>query len=160
MRKLILLLLIIVGSELTFAQISLVQADFSPAGEVVTSESITAITNFGEVVKLENSNELLQVSEGFIHPEMLILVSNLSYTLDWDISVFPNPTIDHVYLDGIKNSNCQFRIVNELGSNVLLLIQPVSEDIVKIDLSHLVTGVYYLTVTFEQKQLTYKIIKQ
>lgn len=159
MKKIFLFLFIVVAPNLIIAQITIVQSDFSPGGEFVTSESITAITNIGEVVRYEYSNDLLYVSEGFIHPEMLVFVSSLNRTLDYDIHVFPNPTKDFIYLSGLKDLNCDFKLVNHLGDQVAFLIQLVSENSVKMDLSQLISGVYYLTVIYEGVQMTYKIIK-
>ena len=84
---------------------------------------------------------------------------NLSIN-EFNPSVFtlsPNPVLDILTIKGTKSFS-QITILNQLGQQVVQKELNVNE--VQLDLSHLKSGIYFVTINSENKQTTHKIIKQ
>ena len=69
----------------------------------------------------------------------------------------PNPAKDILTIKGTKSFS-QITILNQLGQQVVQKELNVNE--VQLDLSHLKSGIYFVTINSENKQTTHKIIKQ
>lgn len=69
----------------------------------------------------------------------------------------PNPLTDILTIKG-NRSFSQITVLNQLGQQVVQKELNVNE--VQLDLSHLKSGIYFVTINSENKQTTHKIIKQ
>lgn len=70
-----------------------------------------------------------------------------------DIILFPNPTKDHLYFSGIKNSNGKIKLINSLGE--LVLETNLSE---QVDLKEIPKGIYFVLIENDSQILTKKLV--
>lgn len=77
--------------------------------------------------------------------------NNLAFTLS------PNPVVNNLSIKGKTILN-HITVINQLGQQVLE--KELNSNEVNLDLSSLKAGIYFVTLASENKQTTYKIIKQ
>lgn len=82
--------------------------------------------------------------------------NSVTETIDLGIKIYPNPVSEYVLIAGI-NGNATFKLYNLQG--VLVSSKTLNTD-ERIDVSWLNNGVYFYTLTAEQKKQTGKIIKK
>lgn len=77
---------------------------------------------------------------------------------EWNISIYPNPTQEVIFIQKEDDLICDYTIVNPTGQ--ILMEQTSSDNITNFDLSKLAAGVYYLKVQHKKKIWTTKIVKR
>ena len=127
-----------------------------PDGTTPTS-NLTGNFNYKIVIELSNASWNWQA--GAYPTDQINLTPNLS-TTDFEkdeISVYPNPANDFIYLKGIENHTIsEVSIVDILGKNVF---DSVVLDLNKMDISNLNSGIYILSLTSDNVQKKIKFIK-
>jgi len=84
------------------------------------------------------------------------IVTSITETNNNDISVFPNPTNDFVYIKGLSQ-NSELIITDCTGRE---LINQKTNNNVLINLTNVPSGMYILNVVTENKRITkFKLIK-
>jgi len=154
MKKLILILtlLLSVNSLLT------AQETVSSAGEQLINNQAKVNFTIGEPVIYGynlNGNTILN---GYQQPFTIELIDNISTVEDWQISVFPNPSIQEINIKWNLGSlkNLQYQLLSIEGKEVR---NRQAKDAFKINISELASGNYFLKLINNEKSITYKIQK-
>jgi len=71
-----------------------------------------------------------------------------------NLSIFPNPVIDTIYINNVKNID-EINIINVNGQ----VVKQFTNDLEKLDVSELSSGVYFLSIISQDKMKRIKIIK-
>lgn len=81
---------------------------------------------------------------------------------EWNVMVFPNPSsgVVTLWLDNEKNEKLSFRVMNELGQQIILNDHDgmVNKNKLNLDLSNQPPGVYYVELLIGQETVTKKIV--
>lgn len=127
-----------------------------PNGTTPTS-NLTGNFNYKIVIELSNASWNWQA--GSYPTDQINFTPNLS-TSDFEkdeISVYPNPSNDFIYVKGIENRTIsQVSIVDILGKNVF---QSAEMNGNKMDISNLNSGIYILSLTSDNIEKKIKFIK-
>ena len=111
-----------------------------------------------EVVYSQNMpNGMFFANEGLSAISQLKLSSSRIAGHTSGISIYPNPTIDIVWVSGIKGFE-EIAIINSTG-RVLHVQQTNEQDKVSIDMSAFSNGIYQLKLTGADATLIRKVIK-
>ncbi|WP_407941868.1 T9SS type A sorting domain-containing protein [Nonlabens tegetincola] len=71
---------------------------------------------------------------------------------------YPNPSKDYIFIEG--NGDVEKSVtISSLSGTLLLQHHEINQNLTKIDISNLATGVYFLTVTSNNDIITWKFIK-
>lgn len=76
-----------------------------------------------------------------------------------EINIYPNPTSNEIHIDNTLNSINSFRIIDNLGNTYFNSQKNITEDI-KLDISKLNNGVYFIVLNTKNGILSKKIIIQ
>ena len=76
------------------------------------------------------------------------------------LSVYPNPAIDQVTLEGDDLSTAQLLLTNVAGQRLQSAQVANGEDRVTFDTSHLENGIYFITIIKDDLKTTRKFVKQ
>lgn len=122
------------------------------------SNSYTAVEDGTYTVSVTNEYGCIGISD----PITLSGVGLSDILSVYGLSLFPNPVSNELYLQSkqvIKNAG--IKIINVLGQEVLAQqwMQVGANQSLKIDVSALHTGVYYLNITVEGKNASFKFTK-
>jgi hypothetical protein len=132
---------------------------FIPANTAVTS-SLTGAQNYK--IKIELKNAAYQWITGDYPATKLNLTSNLSVDnniLDDKLSVYPNPVVDVLNIDTLKNlTNASFSIISSSGQSVVNSKSLNTNN--SVDVSGLSSGIYFLSIVSDEEKKQYKFIKQ
>lgn len=75
-----------------------------------------------------------------------------------DMHVYPNPSDGRIYISGIRDFD-KIEVFNLFGESLFIEnIMMTNSDAIKVDLSHLVNGIYFLRMTDGSEQFVTKII--
>ncbi len=100
--------------------------------------------------------------EEFLKDTCGILFSGITNTIKEEIKIriFPNPTIDFLIIENESDSNeLYYQLTNIFGQDVGF--NAIKNDLTKIDLTKLSSGIYFITITEGKKRLLVKkIIKE
>ncbi|MGZ4033434.1 MAG: T9SS type A sorting domain-containing protein [Bacteroidia bacterium] len=156
MKKL-LLLFIIIYSGPTIAQ-SLNPDVIATSGTSFNDGTSQLDWTLGETVTSTLTSGSNMLTQGFHQPNLLVTSINDPAT-DYSVTVFPNPTVDHVQL---QFKNLKNMVTAEILSSDGKLLQ--SQNInaageTIFDMSGYASGTYLLSVKDNSKIKTYKIIK-
>lgn len=128
-------------------------------GESVGSNGGISFT-IGQIDYVTASGTGGSLTQGVQQPfEIFTLGTDEIPDIKLEVSVYPNPTTDMLY---IKNSNneltFQFQLVDAAGKLIVASVEFIKEG--EINMTSLQTSTYYLTIQTTTKQLkTFKIIK-
>lgn len=88
-------------------------------------------------------------------------VAIVTLTKEYHVSVYPNPVSDELIIDGLEHS-AVISIMNTLGQNLSSRAVQSNEHLVRLNVSNLSDGVYYIVVTYEDEKamIRQKFIKQ
>jgi len=103
-----------------------------------------------DAVAGKNFYRLMQLDQnGSFHYSSTILI-----TLDKEhsVSVYPNPASDELMIDGLAES-AVINIINTLGQKLQTRTVTPNEPLVRMNISALSNGVYYIVVTHEDKKV-------
>ena len=127
-----------------------------PQGTTPTA-NLTGNQNYKISMELKNSN--FAWLAGAYPPTQINITAALS-TVDFksdSLSVFPNPTADFIYLNGIDMATIsKVSIVDMLGKEVFTSSQLNGD---KIDVSNLNSGIYILSISTDNVKKTTKFVK-
>ncbi len=158
--KYLITIVFILCVQLGFSQLTIKKSSIDSGGEVVSNGDITMIYTVGEVVVQENSTGNIQISEGFINPDILSQIGVGIGTFEelTGVTVYPNPTVRYVNVEFVKNRQVRVMLYNEDGR---ILIQE-KGDRFKLDLNSVASGLYFLIIKDDehQKYKSFKIIKR
>nr|WP_243878603.1 T9SS type A sorting domain-containing protein [Winogradskyella sp. DF17] len=73
-----------------------------------------------------------------------------------DITIYPNPASDTIYLEGLQGAISSIEIFSITGQ----LVKQIEKDFVTINVKPLETGVYFLKINSKDKQRILKFIKE
>lgn len=117
-------------------------------GTSETQEKFISVDGIAEVLSVSGYDQnswvfvAKNIDDNLIFFE--ILSSNISVhenTFVPEISIFPNPTADFISVTGLKPSDASIRIIS-LDGKILLETKVVSDQVVTLDVQHLVPGTY------------------
>lgn len=149
------LLLLCFGVNVLFGQEAVV-----PAGGNATGNGGTVSFTAGQAFYLFIPGASGSVSQGVQQPYEIYTVGIVEAGLNFSLSVFPNPTSNHLTLlvRDFNNEKLQFQLYDLSGR--LLLSDRVSDTHTLIPTGSLPTGVYLLNVILDNKTVqSFKIIK-
>ena len=135
---------------------------FASAGEhFVSAEGMLSWT-LGETVIATYDNEDEVLTQGFhqtYYDEMSVSLNQLP-EFDFDINIFPNPTVHELNINTDYHEPLQVEMVDLLGRNVLTTTTMQLQS--RLDVSHLPSAIYLLRLKGENGRLfkTFKINKQ
>jgi len=118
-----------------------------------TNQSFTPVVNGDYAVQITNGS--CSTTSNCTNVVMLNL-DDLSNTLN--IKVYPNPTNSILYLKKESIKEFKLKLRNQFGQ--LLISQFFSESVKEINLSYLPAGLYYLSITNNEKTFVKKIVKK
>ena len=75
-----------------------------------------------------------------------------------EIKIFPNPVITELQVDNVQSYEIELEMYNVEGKRIHNMAS--SESIITIDMSDYNTGVYFLKVSSDQKESSYKVVKR
>ena len=150
------ILLLIVG--LGNAQTTIKKSSIASGGNIARQGNISLISNIGEVAMQEQNNANINISEGFITPDIYQSLGVENLTALAGIQVYPNPAVDFVKLHFSERDNYQVQLFDLNGK--LISEFSVDNDIEKvINLKNLQAGGYLLLVKRQNQSIVYKIMK-
>ena len=151
-----LILLLIVG--LGNAQTTIKKSTIASGGNTAMQGNITLISNIGEVAIREQSNANINISEGFISPDIFQVLGVEDMGELTGIQIYPNPAIDYVKVLFAEEGNYQVDLFDLNGKHISSF--SADNNIEKIiNLKHLQAGTYLLLVKKNKQRKVYKIIK-
>ena len=150
------IILLIVG--LGNAQTTIKKSTIASGGNTAMQGNITLISNIGEVAIREQSNANINISEGFISPDIFQVLGVEDMGELTGIQIYPNPAIDYVKVLFAEEGNYQVDLFDLNGKHISSF--SADNNIEKIiNLKHLQAGTYLLLVKKNKQRKVYKIIK-
>lgn len=132
----------------------------SPAGDHYTNDSYQLDWSIGELVTATLSSNTFTLTQGF-HQNSYVITSIESHSIDGvNLNIFPNPTSEFLTISNLDKlqQKGHLKITDENGK--VLFSKEVSDMPNSIDVSAFASGVYFLSISTEQKVInTFKIIK-
>jgi len=86
-------------------------------------------------------------------------VDGLIEHTDSDISVYPNPVTDLLFVSNTINSSISIRVFNVSGREILFVESP-STDTLEIDMSGFAKGIYHLEISTSDGEFIRKLVKK
>jgi len=122
-------------------------------GASTSSGNIQLIYTIGEVNIQESGAGTVQVSEGFISPEIFstLNIDNPNENT-FELSIYPNPADTYINVETVATVET-VNLYNMLGEKVLETTSPTA-----IDISQLAKGTYILQVVTDKKTINKQII--
>jgi len=127
-------------------------------GKTVSLKTIELSWSVGEPATATLNNSTIILTQGFLQPDVHIHNSGIeTINVSSDISVFPNPVHDQLFIRGNSDIIENMCLYNALGQRILE--QRFESQI--LDMSILKPGIYFINLTtHDQKEVhTFKIIK-
>lgn len=124
-------------------------------GYAIAGHVALQVVNNGDVTGFHLNTSIPNAS-GFdywvvkLAPEILSVSNNLNNNL---ITVYPNPTSNLIHISGLTTTECNIKIINELGNTVANYYNTTNRD---LDISNLTEGIYFLSI----ENSYFKIIKK
>ncbi len=146
--------------QFSSAQLTIKKSSIDSGGEISQNGNTFMLYTIGEVVLNENTTTSLQISEGFINPDVLKYMDLDDYQLESDISVYPNPTVDIVIIDFNQTSQYEIEIFDNNGR--LIATQQTNSIKESIDFSNYPSAQYTLLVKNKTNKTikTFRIVKR
>ena len=105
------------------------------AGTMFPSEAPDSVVTKIWLVKFDENGRIVGDSTSMIRP-----------LVDYDISFYPNPTSDYLYIDHNDKAFLEYRLIDIQGSIVMESPMVTSATTFVLSLSHLPSAIYYLQV--------------
>lgn len=124
-----------------------------------SNSTIRVSSATGETVYVGGSNSNVTVVEGSIQPHLLLNIGTIEITDHIEISIYPNPTSDKVYLSKDNQTLLNGELIDANGKR---LKRFELTETLELDFSPYALGHYSIVLIDHKNQLknTYKIIKQ
>ncbi len=134
------------------------QETVSCAGQQLNTNQAKINFTIGEPVIYELSTGSHRILNGYQQPILKIDTISIKETEIWNVSVFPNPSQD------IVNIQWDNSLVNEMkyklfSINGKLIIQGKNKDFIKLNISKISSGNYFLYLEDKNQKQVYKIEK-
>ena len=144
----------------TFAQ-QIKKESIDSGGGIATGGTLVAIHTIGETVIAEKSATTLQVSEGFISPDLLNNIGVQDFTLLAGVTAYPNPTTDILNISFPNIKNYSIQVFDLLGKQISST-NTINQETYMLDVTNLQTATYLVLIKNEEtKQYkTFKIVKK
>lgn len=163
MKKVILLLIVLISYHIAGQSIS--KQVIGSSGQPISNGSYTINFTVGEAIVGEVINGV-NIHQGFwaeLSNDETLTLETLINPLE-DIQVFPNPVVNLVQIRFKLNEteNYKIQLFDINGKEIHNLKQTVQEQTKQLNISHLSSGMYLLTVRNPQSNYikTFKILKQ
>jgi len=127
-----------------FGQIIQVKSSIDSGGAMAQNSGLQMLFTIGEVVVQENNVGTLQISEGFISPEIMTSLGIEDFTSSLKVEIFPNPTSDFLNLNFEKESNYSIGIYNMNGK--LIFDKTITNIENQINISQMTSGIYNIII--------------
>ena len=121
----------------------------------------TVAYSIGQVAYTYESGANGNSNQGVQQPYEIYSVGIDEEDIAISLTAFPNPTTDILTLqfDGFTTQNAYFQLIDQAGK--IIQEQKISNESTSLDLSNEVSGIYYLNINSESKNIkTFKIIKK
>lgn len=120
-------------------------------------EKDTLMPGIGHTINFPNRNLILSAAYQWIDSVNCAQITSSINNIDVrnDIIIFPNPTNTEVQVNLTSKNNFEVEIINEHGEPIIK-----KQNIVKIDVSQLPCGIYFVKVSDKQNSWMGKFIKQ
>ena len=135
------------------------QEVISSAGHQINNSSTKVNFTVGETVINELHLDGNTILSGYHQPTLKVDTTiNISETQNWNVDVYPNPTHNflNVSWDNSIVSNMSYKLMSIDGR---LILQGRGEQFMKIDVTDIASGNYYLFIENKEKSQTFKIQK-
>jgi hypothetical protein len=88
--------------------------------------------------------------------EVKVVLSTLEELREIGVNVYPNPTVDKVYISN-NGKPCSIKLFDLMGR--LIVNKDTDDQVSEIDMKNLPSGAYYILLNQEDKQLSIRVIK-
>ncbi len=158
--KTVITLISLLFVQFSFSQLSIKKSSIDSGGEISQNGNTFMLYTIGEVVVNENTTTTLQISEGFINPDMLKYLDIEDYQLDTEISVYPNPTVDIVNINFSQTGQYEVQLFDHQGRLVKKQESNSVQEV--IDFSDLPCAQYTLLIKNQSSKSikVFRIVKQ
>lgn len=95
------------------------------------------------------------IKENLIH---VIGEANLVETFQSSYSIYPNPANEYVIIEGLRNEPAEIEVVSADGR--ILIHELIHAESVRLSLTGIPDGVYFLKIKSKEQSNSYKVIKQ
>ncbi len=143
-----------------FGQVTQIKSSIDSGGTITQNSGLQMLFTIGEVVVQENTVGTLQISEGFISPEIVSALGIDDFTSSLKVSVFPNPTSEILNITFDKESNYLIRIYDLNGK--LIFDKTLTNVENQINISPFTTGIYNVIIvdSIDKLYSNVKLIKK
>ncbi len=154
----IIFFLLVVSS---FGQATVKKSSLSAGGGSSTAGTTTVIHSVGGVFVQEQTAGSVHLSEGFIGPDMAVLLGVQDFTLLKGISLYPNPVQDDLYIR-FRHPGEYEVYIHDLTGRKLLHKRVEKETLKTLSLAGYRPGVYIVSVVERKsrKYVSFKVEKQ
>ncbi len=139
-----------------------VQFGSSNTSVISISGSTATILGIGiaDITAFQNGNTNYNAANS--KQTVSIILSSIDGVKGKDIFLYPNPTSDMVYIQGLKQLDAQIHLINAQGVEIPLLNRTIiSSNTIAFDMSSLPTGLYFIKISDTKEQaFSIKIIKK
>lgn len=149
------ILLIMMICSLSYAQDS-----FNAGGNNHSGAGGSISTSIGQIKTGTLTDGTNTLSEGVQQPLEILTVGINNKEQEFFMSAFPNPSDKFITLESKseKISDTKFELTDLNGK--VLLLGVMTQQKQNVDVSELTTGIYFLRLTQNNKQQTFKLIKK
>ena len=108
----------------------------------------------------------------YVDDSLMISSPLYSYEMDWslvgvddiktvdDTIIYPNPTNNQITIDNIITAGKTYKMTNITGIQLPILDKmQITDNSISIDMTSLISGIYYLNISDKTSSKTYKILK-
>lgn len=115
------------------------------------------INNFGNSIFVRVMDANLCINSDTIIVDLSPCISIDAQFLK-EISVFPNPANNEIFIEGLLKENLEIRIINSIGEIVFIGISETANS-QKIDISNFLKGIYFLKISDGENNRLIKFVK-
>ncbi|MBD3638244.1 MAG: T9SS type A sorting domain-containing protein [Crocinitomicaceae bacterium] len=129
-------------------------------GATYVNSSLDISCTLGEVIIETYNGSQVDLTQGFHQPEITVDDSGIKPTSNLVISVYPNPTTNHVFVNVENFQGIRYQLFGMDGK--LISEASLQANSTLIDLSSLERGIYVISISSEVNQAnfeSYKLIK-
>ncbi len=85
-------------------------------------------------------------------------LSTNDFITNGEVTIFPNPTTDHIIITNMDLNNSTIFVTDVLGKTVAIQASKISESNNKIDFPNIVSGLYFLNIKSDKGFFNYKFL--
>ena len=141
-----------------YGQVQVKKSSISCGGGTGSIAGYHVAYSIGETAMSEKTSGTIHVSEGFIGPDLMNMVSVRNEKLRAMLHLYPNPSSDMLFVRSESQGVMKACIYDLSGK--ALMSETQGQGILKISVKSLPPGSYLVRVTVEGKSILYQIIKE